>query len=408
MTSTEALQSASSARQRTVTPLDWLATAVFCWALISTTIDGFSASDASISRTRELMTVYALVGVCLAAAPWRSWPAAVRVAVGASAAALVLGFSLWTASVGSALAINYWAQWLLAAGLLLLGITFGARCWMWWRRAIWVYGLVISVYQALALAIGMRVQADGSDAPGFYSTRSISASLALVMVIGLSTVLEDTALKPSVRNAVAVWLGFSVVIAQHRSVWASLLVVLVSVAVRALAGRWGLSRWWSILATAGLFAAAAVLPLLTRASILPGSGSGGTALPDSFESGVTMQWRLDMWESRMGQSRSPLEWLLGGMSGPTPAWGPDSTVMNASISSHSMFVDLVTMLGWLALLAFVGLVVLGLTPVRVRSGDVQVSLLALLAFGIFYAWPSWCWSLLGVALAVRLLPRSAP
>jgi len=73
-----------------------------------------------------------------------------------------------------------------------------------------------------------------------------------------------------------------------------------------------------------------------------------------------------------------------------------------------MFVDLVTMLGWLALLAFVGLVVLGLTPVRVRSGDVQVSLLALLAFGIFYAWPSWCWSLLGVALAVRLLPRSAP
>lgn len=408
MTSTEALPSARSARERTVTPLEWVATAVFCWALISTTIDGFSASDGSISRTRELMTVYALVGVSLAAAPWRSWSTAVRVAVGASAAALVLGFSLWNAGVGSDLAINYWAQWLLAAGLLLLGITFGARCWRWWRRVIWVYGLVISVYQALALAVGMRVQADGADAPGFYSTRSISASLALVMVVGLAAVLDDPALKPSVRNAVAVWLGFSVVIAQHRSGWASLLVVLVSVAVRALAGRWALSRWWSVLATAGLFVAAAVLPLLTRASILPGSGSGGSALPDSFESGVTMQWRLDMWESRMAQSRSPLEWLLGGVSGPTPAWGPDSTVMNASISSHSMFVDLVTMLGWLALAAFVGLVVLGLTPARGSFGDVKVSLLALLAFGVFYAWPSWCWSVLGVAVAMRLSPKTVP
>ena len=145
MTSTEALQGASSARQRTVTPLDWLATVVFCWALVSTTIDDFSTSDGSISRTRELMTVYALVGVCAAAAPWRSWPTPVRIAVGAVAAALVLGFSLWTASVGSALAINYWAQWLLAAGLLLLGFTFGARCWMWWRRIIWVYGLVIAL-----------------------------------------------------------------------------------------------------------------------------------------------------------------------------------------------------------------------------------------------------------------------
>ena len=91
--------------------------------------------------------------------------------MGAVAAALVLGFSLWTAGVGSALAINYWAQWLLAAGLLLLGFTFGARCWMWWRRIIWVYGLVISVYQAVALSIGMQVPTAGSDAPDFYSAR---------------------------------------------------------------------------------------------------------------------------------------------------------------------------------------------------------------------------------------------
>jgi hypothetical protein len=82
--------------------------------------------------------------------------------------------------------------------------------------------------------------------------------------------------------------------------------------------------------------------------------------------------------------------------------------MNASISSHSMFVDLVTMLGWLALVAFVALVLVGLVPVRQRFGEVQVSLAALVAFGVFYAWPSWCWSVLGVALALRWSARSAP
>ena len=82
--------------------------------------------------------------------------------------------------------------------------------------------------------------------------------------------------------------------------------------------------------------------------------------------------------------------------------------MNASISSHSMFVDLVTMLGLLAFVAFVVVVFVGLVPVRESSGDVQVSLAALLAFGVFYAWPSWCWSVLGVALALRLSLRSAP
>jgi hypothetical protein len=206
------------------------------------------------------MTVYALVGVCVATAPWRSWAAPVRIAVGALIAALVLGFGAWTASVGSALAINYWAQWLLAGGLLLLGFTFGARCWTWWRRVIWVYAVAISAYQALALLLGMQVEAAGSDAPDFYSARSISASLALVMVIGLAAVLEDAALRSSVRNVLAVWLGFSVLIAQHRSAWAALLAVLVFVFVKAVAGRWALSRWWSILATAGLFAAVALLP----------------------------------------------------------------------------------------------------------------------------------------------------
>ncbi len=380
-----------------------IATAVFVWALLITTFDTFGFASTYVSRTRELMTFYVVMAVVVSALPWRRWTITTKWLIGAFLVQVVVGFAFWSAQDGSRIAINYWSQWLLALAFLLLGLTFYRACWWLWGPIIIGYALVIAGVCLAGLLFWHSPPAQLNGPAEFYGDRPVGAPAALMMVLGLVLAAGEGRLSSRVRTAVVVVLGATVVLAQHRSVWIALLVALVllmwdgkrrGVSFRQMAG---------FLAVAAFFVLSAVMPVLTPWSILPSgpSAQAGPSLPDSFESVGTFSWRLDMWESRLTQSRSLMEWLTGGMWGPTPVWGPGSSVMNPTISSHSMLVDLLSMLGLLGLVVFVVLFLRATAYRWLVPPVLPICLIATAAFGFFYAWPSWAWVFLGAGLSAR-------
>jgi hypothetical protein len=384
-----------------VSTMEWVATLMFIWGLTITTFDDFGFIGQDISRTRELTTSYVLIVVALTAAPWRRLDRVPQVAVAVLGVSIVLGFIVWQAQEDSSVAANYWSQWLLPLGMLLLGVGFGRRLWWLWRRVIIIYGVAIATIQAPLLALNWRYGEQSTGMESFYSVRPLGAPLALMMVLAVVMVMAEPRLNSTRRNLITAFLGVSVVISQHRSAWVALLIALVLLAARYVTQHARLSRWWSIPSVAGFFLVAALLPLLTPASLLPGRSSEGSALPDSFEATGTLSWRIEMWESRLQRARALGEWLFGGVFGATPVWGPGSDVMKPELTGHSMYVDLLTMLGIVGLVAFATLCFCAVFFSGNRLGELPIVVCSALGFGVFYAWPAWTWLLLGVALAVR-------
>jgi len=75
--------------------------------------------------------------------------------------------------------------------------------------------------------------------------------------------------------------------------------------------------------------------------------------------------------------------------------------MNPTISSHSMLVDLLSMLGLLGLGVFVVLFLRATAYRWLVPPVLPICLIATAAFGFFYAWPSWAWVFLGAGLSAR-------
>jgi hypothetical protein len=383
--------------------LSSLATAVFVWALLVTTVESVAVTTTYMSRTREVMTFYLVVVVVVIALPWRRWSLPVRVAVGAMSVQIGVGFAFWSASEGSRTAINYWSQWLLALAFLLLGLTYTSNCWWLWKRIILGYGLLMALLLVTGLLFWHSPPAVLNGPAEFYGDRPIGAPATLIMVAGIAIAATDRELPARWRTVIVAAMGASVVLAQHRSVWVALGIVLLVLALAYFRNPEWVTDVKGLLVTAGCFVLAALLPVLTPWSVLPGSsGSGaGAALPASFESTGTFRWRLDMWESRLTQDRSLVDWLVGGTFGPNPVWGPQALVSNPTISSHSMLVDLLSMLGVLGLAVFVFLVARGTAFRWSRIIAAPVCLLGFLGYGLFYAWPAWAWVFIGAAVVAR-------
>lgn len=376
-----------------------IGTGLFIWLLLTTTVEGFSAAEFGLSRTREIMTVYVVVAVTLFRRPWRWWPRYLKYAAASLVVLVSVGYISWLLDLGSALAINFWAQWMIPVAAFFLGLSFLPGLWPTWRRVLLVYGCAIAAYQAaiLLLRIGAAAPEPGST---FYAARTISATLAMVLVVAMVLAATEQRIDPRTRNILAGLLGASAILAQHRTVWIALVIACALLALRS--SRVGRSSA-VVLGPAlsfGFLVVAAVLPLVTRVSLLPsgevGEVEGG--LPSSFEDTNTLGWRWDMWVSRMQADRSWTEWLVGGMFGETPAWGPHSDVLVPLISSHSMFVDLLSMLGLVGLAVFLFLVVVAVTRRGNRLSAAVVIVWALLAYGIFNQWPPYAWLVLAAAL----------
>lgn len=381
-------------------PVSLIGTSLFVWLLLTTTVEGFSAAELGLSRTREIMTVYAVVAVTLFRRPWRWWPRYLKYSSASLVVLVSVGYISWMLDLGSALAINFWAQWMIPVAAFFLGLSFFPGLWPTWRRILLTYGCAIAAYQAVILLfrLGAEEPEPGST---FYAARTISASLAMTVVVAMVLAATEQRIDLRTRNILAGLLGVSAILAQHRTVWIALVIACALLALRS--ARLGRSSA-AVLGPAlsfGFLVLAAVLPLLTRISLLPAGGEGGEAeggLPSSFEDTNTLGWRWDMWASRMQAARSWIEWLVGGMFGETPAWGPNSDVLVPLISSHSMFVDLLSMLGLVGLALFLFLVAVAITSRGNRLSAAVVIVWALLAYGIFNQWPPYGWLVLAAAL----------
>ena len=208
------------------------------------------------------------------------------------------------------------------------------------------------------------------------------------MLCGLLAVVSRSGRWDPTRFALTGYLGISILLSQHRSVWVSALVAGTVLCIAAIRG-----------SKQGIFA---MLPGLAAAIpiglIAFSTASNSATLSDSAENTATLDARFSFWSDRMAVDRSTIEWLLGGFLGPSPV----QLDPRFQIEAHNMYIQTITALG------FVGLALLLATLVTAfpRFADAQrrthsLMLIAVVAYGFFYTWPAWTFLLLGLSCGYR-------
>lgn len=366
--------------------------------------DGQRIWGTEISRTRELFVIYCLLAITLLGRPWRVLPRSVFVPGAVLLGLAVAGLLTWARQLDWELGVNFWSEIVTLGACLLFGLAYGAARWPAWRLIIIGAGVAVSLLQLVSLLLGVTTRGFSPGAPGFYAARPIAAQIALLILAGYVLLLLDTRIDERVRLPLACLLGVSVVLAQHRSVWVALVVVLVLTSLMTVRGSLTAKSGVPVAVTGACFLAALVLPL-AGVQLLPGGESSGaessSGLPDVARSSDTLQWRWDMWTSRLQAPRSVIQWMIGGSAGQTPAFGPGSTVMNPGNSAHSMFIDVQVMLGFAGLAMVLWLFYLAVLRLA-RLTELGVFMWGAMAYGFFYIWPSWVWIVLGAAAALSV------
>jgi hypothetical protein len=357
------------------------------------------------SWSRDIMTFFVLAGVSAGHGLGRGTYRPTRMLVLTFSALSLIGLLTWNTTLGSKIGLNFWAgwsPWLLAASFALFGLSFGRQRWSTWRRIFIAFGIAAAVVQSLGIAavlLGL-VDADSSTKGGFYGMRPIQAGLALLIVVGLALLLTATKRLGRGEKAFAVLLGLAAVLSQHRSVWLALIVVCALVALRFMRDGADGQRWLLLSVGPGYLLLAVLVPLvgislLPRAAGIPAE----TGLADTATSSNTLDWRLDMWRSRLEAPRSAIHWLTGGTLSVNPVKWPGVGVMNPYNSGHNMLIDVSVMFGIVGVVVVLGLL-LGSTLLRPdRLDPVVISVWGVSAYGLFYYWPAWSWALIGVAAA---------
>lgn len=374
------------------------------WSLLLSCISGVFVVDVQPSATAALNTSYLLVGLALVG---KVWVRVTRPNLVACTVLIGMGFAgwlSWAGPLGSSQALIFWQAWILGGALLLFGATFGVTRWERWRYILVGFACLLAAVQALSLLTAREILVEklaGAGAEEFYSARPIGASAALLIVAGFVICLY-LPMDPRWRTVVASLLGISVVVAQHRSVWVALLLSLLLVAGnrRSLPSEpWS---WWPPVITGGFFLVSVFGPTVVGVNLLPASrvqNGPGLTLPEAATSASSLEWRLEMWRSRLSAGRSLGEALFGGVFGVTPVKIPGTGVMNPTLSAHSQYVDLITMTGLVGLVLAVGLLLAAVLRLRQINPSVWTFLWTLASYGVFNSWPSWSWLLIGVGLA---------
>ena len=94
-----------------------LVNATMVWALLATTVPYLAFLGIEISRTRELFTVYLLVGMATVGTWWKHTSSRVAWVIAVMGAASVIGLITWTGAYNWLQGINYWSEWLLASAM---------------------------------------------------------------------------------------------------------------------------------------------------------------------------------------------------------------------------------------------------------------------------------------------------
>ena len=168
------------------------------------------------------------------------------------------------------------------------------------------------------------------------------------------------------KLALGAWLGTSIVLAQHRSVWVAAAVAGVLVLGAFVRG----SRQRLVAGT---------LAVIVGLAVVLGVGAvvrSQTDLAASASSTGTFDWRIENWTEKLTTPRSDLEWLVGSAAGPTPLSDPESNVV-FKVSSHSMYVETIATLGVLGLGLLLARHRRRRSGVRAQAGLLASSLFAL-------------------------------
>jgi hypothetical protein len=384
-----------------------LLSAVFPWTL---------SSSIQPSWTRDLVSFVVLTACAFAGGllrGGRDWRLGLVLAF---AAMCTVGLIVWVIQGGSSFGLNFWAgwsPWLLSPAFLVFGFTFGPSRWHVWRRVLIVFGVLVAAVQDIGI-LGKALGVIGTEASrfgDFYAMRTIHASLALFIVLAYLLVLAE---EPAGRAqaTLAVFLGVSVVVSQHRSVWVALTIITLLMLVHFARTGASRDRWVGLIAPFAYLVAANLLPVV-GIHLLPRGGETAPerGLADAATSSNSLDWRLEMWRTRLAAARDPDHWIFGGVLRVNPVKWPGEGVMNPYNSAHNMFIDVSVMLGLVGVLVVLGMFVAGTILRRDRLAPTAVFLWGLLGYGLFYYWPSWSWVVIGVALAAgRAQPpeREAP
>ncbi len=383
---------------------------VLLLTLLSALVPWTLSTSIQPSWTRDLVSFVVLVGCAVGGGLLHTSRKGRLGLVLAFAGMCTLGMSVWVRSGGSSFGLNFWAgwgPWLLSAAFLLFGFTFGRRRWHEWRWILTVAGVLAAVIQDVGI-LGKALGIIGSETSrygDFYGMRTLHASLALLIVLAfILTLTEEGADR---RNAaLATFLGVSVVLSQHRSVWVAFTIVTLLMLVRF--ARHGASKdTWIALGAPFVYLLIANLAPLAGLHLLPRASESAPerGLADAATSSNSLEWRLEMWRTRLVAARDPDHWLFGGVLRVNPVKWPGDGVMNPYNSAHNMFVDVSVMLGLVGLAVVIALFVASTLLRSDRFDPVAIFLWGLLGYGMFYYWPAWSWVVIGVALTAS---RQAP
>ena len=288
-------------------------------------------------------------------------------------------------------AVNHSRQIILSVGAYFWASSLGRWDESLFQPFVWVALLGATVQNFLYLKNGFGSASDGywDSTLGWVSARPLESSGALIMLCGFLVVTGRSGRWGPPRYALTGYLGVSILLGQHRSVWVAALVAITILCVVALRG-----------SKQGIYA---ILPGLAAAIpiglIAFSTASNSATLADSAENTGTLNARFTFWSDRMAVDRSTIEWLLGGFLGPSPV----QLDPRFQIEAHSMYIQTITVFGFVGLALLLATLVLAFP----RFADAQrrthsLMLIAVVAFGFFYTWPAWSFLLLGLSCGYRV------
>lgn len=216
------------------------------------------------------------------------------------------------------------------------------------------------------------------------SARVLQPQAALIILGAIWLLMLEQKIRMRYRGAAVALLLLVLLLSQSRNVWLAAAFSIPILAIMVWDVKSLVSRRGAVIATAA--GSCCVLLLVVLYASVEG-------FRQSLHSTTDIVWRFDLWSDRLGAPRTFLEWLLGSIFGPNP-----STVDMINVNdSHSLFVDAFIWTGLVGLAATISLIVV---PLIVRPRPTLWPLIVpvaagLLAFGVFYTWPSWIFVLIG-------------
>ena len=284
----------------------------------------------------------------------------------------IIGLITWTYSEGIQTAVVNWRENLLSSVLILY--CFSLNKWIKYElfsAALYRGSLFLSLLILIDILLnGVGTYSHVSAITGV-TDRATTASGALFLVLALWNFLLQIKVFDFKRIMYVCVLATEILILQHRSVWIASIIGLIYLGLRL--DNFNLrARILASLCIGTPFLFYIVKSTFTLSSAASDSG--------------TLTWRLLRWQGSLGQSKSDLQIVFGGIIGHTES----ITVAGLNVAAHNMYVSLFEKFGLIGVFIYLAMLI----PSRIESKGTSsfrnldlVSSLTIVVFGVFYSFP---------------------